>query len=135
MDSLAPPLPQGRETPRLPLLDGLRGVAALGVFVFHLPQFFDIRPVLTNAYLLVDLFFLLSGFVLTFSAEPRLARGLDTVGFMKIRLRRIWPYFSPSRMGFIVSAGITHTGDAARRQGAQADFGIGGLWGCVGAKF
>ncbi len=76
---------------RLPLLDGMRGVAALGVFVFHIPMYFVVPPMLLRSYLLVDLFFLLSGFVLTFSAEPRLARGLDTVGFMKIRLRRIWP--------------------------------------------
>jgi peptidoglycan/LPS O-acetylase OafA/YrhL len=88
---------------RLPLLDGMRGIAALGVFVFHIPMYFVVPPMLLRSYLLVDLFFLLSGFVLTFSAEPRLARGLDTVGFMKIRLRRIWPTMA---LGAILGAGI-----------------------------
>jgi len=56
---------------RVPSLDGLRGLAAIAVMEFHFSIFFlpqarlsDIFPYLGRAYLAVDLFFLISGFVM-----------------------------------------------------------------------
>ncbi len=56
---------------RVPALDGLRGIAALSVMAFHFNIFFlpqaglsKFVPFLNRAYLAVDLFFLLSGFVM-----------------------------------------------------------------------
>lgn len=75
---------------RLPLLDGFRLIAALGVMLFHLSGEFDRTELFSRAYLFVDLFFTLSGFVLTLSAEPAMAerRASD---FVVKRLRRMWP--------------------------------------------
>jgi peptidoglycan/LPS O-acetylase OafA/YrhL len=57
---------------RVPSLDGLRGIAAIAVMSFHFNIFFlpqarlsGVMPLLNRAYLAVDLFFLLSGFVMT----------------------------------------------------------------------
>src|SRR5664280_648593 len=57
---------------RVPSLDGLRGIGAIAVMSFHFNIFFlpqarlsGVMPLLNRAYLAVDLFFLLSGFVMT----------------------------------------------------------------------
>lgn len=75
--------------PRLVALDGIRGVAALVVLLFHLqlpiPAQFD------RGYLMVDLFFMLSGFVLTLSAETRLRGGWPGWRFIIARYRRLLP--------------------------------------------
>ena len=76
---------------RLPLLDGLRGIAALGVLAFHLPGFFHIPQMLPKAYLFVDFFFLLSGFVLTPVITARRASGVSATAFFVSRIRRFWP--------------------------------------------
>ncbi len=76
---------------RLSLLDGLRTIAAFGVMFFHMSGLFGSENPFSRAYLFVDLFFMLSGFVLALSAEPKLAAELTTAGFMRGRVRRLWP--------------------------------------------
>ena len=53
---------------RISELDGIRGFAALNVMLFHVPcwnkDFYDINFI-RNGYLWVDLFFVLSGFVIS----------------------------------------------------------------------
>jgi len=58
---------------RFVLLDGLRGVAAIGVVLTHIAARYF--PVLSGLYLLVDFFFVLSGFVL----EPLMPHAGDPV--------------------------------------------------------
>ena len=53
--------------PHYEILDGLRGVAALTVVCFHVVFAYSkihIHQHINNGYLAVDLFFLLSGFVI-----------------------------------------------------------------------
>ncbi|MFA5984813.1 MAG: acyltransferase [Methylococcaceae bacterium] len=57
---------------RIPGLDALRGVAAIGVAIFHFhyffnagPHFFFLNPFYNGAHFFVELFFVLSGFLLT----------------------------------------------------------------------
>lgn len=76
---------------RLPLLDGLRTMAALGVGLYHIHDSLGLTRLFTHGYVLVDLFFLLSGFVLTLAFEPRFAGGMGAGAFMGLRIRRIWP--------------------------------------------
>lgn len=82
---------QGSMQNRLVLLDGLRGLAAILVVLFHVELISGESGPFGRAYLVVDFFFLLSGFVLTLSAEPRMKAGLDPLGFMRGRVIRLWP--------------------------------------------
>lgn len=76
-----------------PILDGLRGVAALMVVAFHLceahgPDRF--RQLINHGYLAVDFFFLLSGFVIGYAYDDRWGR-MTLAGFFKRRLIRLHP--------------------------------------------
>jgi peptidoglycan/LPS O-acetylase OafA/YrhL len=73
-------------------LDGLRGVAALSVVVLHTPHFFG-RGHLPYSFLSVDLFFVLSGFVLAAAYEKRLIAGMTAGSFFRIRLIRLFPLY------------------------------------------
>lgn len=80
------------ESQRLGGLDLLRGVAALCVLAFHLDHFFPgVAGLFDRAYLAVDFFFMLSGFVLTRTYHERFSDGLGTREFMRLRLARLWP--------------------------------------------
>lgn len=74
---------------RLPILDGLRGVAALLVVAYHV---FDSDPVnsVNHGYLAVDFFFLLSGYVMGYAYDHRW--GTMSLGaFLRRRLVRLHP--------------------------------------------
>jgi peptidoglycan/LPS O-acetylase OafA/YrhL len=70
-------------------LEGMRGLAALLVVLFHakLSQ----PPILDNSYLAVDLFFVLSGFVICATYGLRLQHIADLPAFVVRRLGRLWP--------------------------------------------
>lgn len=61
------------KNPRLLTLDAMRGLAAIGVILFHLDF---IGPFAQSGYLAVDFFFLLSGLVIARAYQTRLDRGL-----------------------------------------------------------
>lgn len=73
-------------------LNALRGVAAIAVMLVHVPEAFGI-PLTFSGYLGVDLFFLMSGFVIADAYEARLRAGLTVAVFMKIRLLRFYPAY------------------------------------------
>ena len=79
--------------PHYPILDGLRGTAAILVVVFHL--FEGYFPVMSehpmhHGYLAVDFFYLLSGFVVGYAYDDRWGR-MNLLDFFKIRLVRLHP--------------------------------------------
>lgn len=76
--------------PHYLLLDGLRGVAALIVILYHVFECFDWTP-LPHGYLAVDFFFVLSGFVIGFAYDSRWGHDLDMGGFFRRRLIRLHP--------------------------------------------
>ena len=80
-----------KEQGRFTLLDGLRGFAALGVLSFHVVVV-TVYPYLDSWYLLVDFFFVLSGFVL-FGSMPQRVRTFpkDALRFVIKRILRFWP--------------------------------------------
>lgn len=76
-----------------PILDGLRGVAALIVVAFHICEAHatsHLNQVINHGYLAVDFFFLLSGFVIAYAYDDRWNR-LTIGGFVKRRLVRLQP--------------------------------------------
>jgi peptidoglycan/LPS O-acetylase OafA/YrhL len=74
-------------------LDGLRGIAALSIVVFHLYEFMVpdyTKSPIGHGYLAVDFFFCLSGFVIGYAYDERgLQLGLKT--FFRNRLIRLHP--------------------------------------------
>jgi peptidoglycan/LPS O-acetylase OafA/YrhL len=74
-------------TRHVPALDGLRGVALLGVLLFHA------NGALPGGYLGVDLFFVLSGFLITslLLAEHRETGRIALASFWVRRARRLFP--------------------------------------------
>ena len=73
-------------------LDGLRGAAALSIVVLHTPHFFN-QWHLPYSFLSVDLFFVLSGFVLAAAYEERLRSGMSAMTFLRLRLIRLYPLY------------------------------------------
>ena len=80
--------------PRYELLDGLRGVAALLVILFHFGEGFATTPTdqwINHGYLAVDFFFILSGFVIGYAYDDRWTRGMTARRFMWRRVVRLHP--------------------------------------------
>lgn len=77
---------------RFVALDGLRGVAAFAVVLYHAGTSLGLPLLAGRAYLAVDFFFVLSGFVLANAYEARMISGVITpLGFLALRYRRLWP--------------------------------------------
>jgi peptidoglycan/LPS O-acetylase OafA/YrhL len=82
-------------------LTGLRAVAAVWVVAFHyradvltlVPALRPLEPVLSAGYLGVDVFFVLSGFVLAYNYSGRLGSWAprEAGAFVRNRVARVWP--------------------------------------------
>jgi peptidoglycan/LPS O-acetylase OafA/YrhL len=83
------------------ILDGLRGVAAIAVMLFHSFAGGGLFP---NAPLAVDLFFLLSGFVIAYSSDDRLREGMPVSQFLLRRFIRLYPMVLVGALGGIAIA-------------------------------
>jgi peptidoglycan/LPS O-acetylase OafA/YrhL len=75
-------------------LESIRGLAALLVVLFHMPTWnarvHEMRFI-HNGYYMVDLFFVLSGFVMNLNYGDRLHSARDLVRFQFLRLGRLYP--------------------------------------------
>ncbi|MCH5684177.1 acyltransferase [Niabella sp. W65] len=74
-------------------LDGLRGVAAIAVVVFHFMEFAAPRyedSFIGHGYLAVDFFFCLSGFVIAYAYDNKISQ-IGFGQFFKQRLARLHP--------------------------------------------
>jgi peptidoglycan/LPS O-acetylase OafA/YrhL len=79
--------------PHYPVLDGLRGVAAIIVVTFHLAEPLstsNLDKLVNHGYLAVDLFFLLSGFVIGYAYDDRWIK-MSVGSFFKRRIVRLQP--------------------------------------------
>ncbi|WP_082745411.1 acyltransferase [Erythrobacter sp. CCH5-A1] len=74
-------------------LHSLRGLAAVAVLLFHAKAVFGTQ-LAPSGYLAVDLFFILSGFVIAHSYDPRFEAGLSPRTFILARAARFWPLFA-----------------------------------------
>jgi len=73
-------------------LDALRGVAALAVVVVHIPMLFGL-PHQVSSGLAVDLFFILSGFVVEHAYGGHLRREMTFSRFIAVRMIRLYPLY------------------------------------------
>lgn len=79
--------------PHYQTLDGLRGVAAIVVVLFHLAEPLagsHLDNIVNHGYLAVDFFFLLSGFVIGYAYDDRWKK-LTFGDFMRRRIARLQP--------------------------------------------
>lgn len=70
------------------VLDGLRGIAAIVVVVFHFMEWIQpdfTRNIIGHGFLAVDFFFCLSGFVIAYAYDSRISK----MGFQKFLISRI----------------------------------------------
>ena len=79
--------------PRYEILDGLRGVAAVMVILFHMFECYSpgpLKQIINHGYLSVDFFFALSGFVIAYAYDDRWNR-MNLWDFCKRRIIRLHP--------------------------------------------
>jgi peptidoglycan/LPS O-acetylase OafA/YrhL len=81
----------GRDHDHYITLDGLRGLAALAVFLFHLTYYWPSGIIFPQANIAVDFFFLLSGFVIAKSYDAKLRGTMRFKQFVRLRLIRLYP--------------------------------------------
>jgi peptidoglycan/LPS O-acetylase OafA/YrhL len=79
--------------PRFIALDSLRGLAAVSIMYYHMGDFGWIAGLapFRFGWMLVDFFFVLSGFVIAASYGARLAQGYPRGHFLLVRLGRVYP--------------------------------------------
>lgn len=137
---------------RFTALDSLRGLSALLVVLFHFhgPGLLGTLAIVRNGWLFVDLFFVLSGFVLAHGHAARLAGG-DSIGrFLGLRLARIYPlhaavlfaylaamlaagqpFASPRSAGqFVEALALLHSAGAAPNHWSLPSWSIAAEWWC-----
>jgi peptidoglycan/LPS O-acetylase OafA/YrhL len=81
---------------RIHKLDGLRGLFALFVVLFHFnkhnaPSYIVNNFFVRESYIFVDFFFILSGYVITLTYNDSLSKMRDLWPFLKKRLIRLYP--------------------------------------------
>jgi peptidoglycan/LPS O-acetylase OafA/YrhL len=91
-------------------LDGLRAVGAFMVVMRHVPYLFGPIKV-PESFLAVDLFYLVSGFVVAHAYGQRLSQGGFFVEFVKTRLIRLYPLYAVGLAVGVVVALVSIIGD------------------------
>jgi peptidoglycan/LPS O-acetylase OafA/YrhL len=94
-------------------LDSLRGICATFVVFYHFEGDSLIKavPFIKHAFLFVDFFFVLSGFVIASSYGARLAGGFPVYKFMLLRLGRLYPLHAIVLIAYLAIAAAKHFSD------------------------
>jgi peptidoglycan/LPS O-acetylase OafA/YrhL len=88
------PQPATTRKPQLPALTGIRTLLAIFIILFHFtpPHLGFLYPFIDNGYIFVGVFFLISGYVLTYNYADR-GRNLDKRQFWLARFSRLYPVY------------------------------------------
>jgi peptidoglycan/LPS O-acetylase OafA/YrhL len=100
--------PAGAEPVRFEALDSWRGVAAVLVVLFHAQVASHVRDaaLVRAGEMLVDFFFVLSGFVIAYAYAGRVSTGADLGRFMMLRFGRVLPLHVLVLAAFIAMEGF-----------------------------
>ena len=96
-------------------LDAARGMAAIVVMLYHFQEYLGTSMLFRFGYLAVDLFFMMSGFVLAHAYGAKLRDGMTSLQFTVSRLIRLYPvYLLATVLGasYYLSKIILDTNDA-----------------------
>lgn len=99
-------------------LDGIRGLAAIFVLTRHTPELWE--QTFFRSYLAVDLFFILSGFVIANAYEQKLENGtFSTRKFLTTRAIRLYPIYAASLLicAILLSLNISPEIDSGSQTG------------------
>jgi peptidoglycan/LPS O-acetylase OafA/YrhL len=98
-------------------LDAIRGIAALAIVLLHANALFGFStPPFTSGGYAVDMFFLMSGFVIAANYDRKFATGLGALHFMAIRVIRFYPLYLLALLTALASSWLyiaLHTDTAA----------------------
>src|SRR5207302_7606622 len=88
------PQPATTRKPPLPALTGIRTLLAIFIILFHFtpPHLGLLYPFIDNGYVFVGVFFLISGYVLTYNYADR-GRSLSKREFWLARISRLYPVY------------------------------------------
>jgi len=88
------PRPATNRKPPLPALTGIRTLLAIFIILFHFtpPHLGLLYPFIDNGYVFVGVFFLISGYVLTYNYADR-GKGLNKREFWLARFSRLYPVY------------------------------------------
>lgn len=109
--------------PHYNILNGLRGVAAIMVVIFHLFEAFATSHLdqrINHGYLAVDFFFILSGFVIGYAYDDRWDK-MSVKDFIKRRLIRLHPMVV---MGALIGAAMFYTQGCSVWDVSQVSIGM-----------
>jgi exopolysaccharide production protein ExoZ len=102
----------GEGSERIDFIQALRGIAAMAVVMYHVrvwiagPAFLDIGPrVFENGAAGVDLFFVISGFIMVHTTWRSPGGGRSAAQFFAKRLARIWPVYVIASIAYFFATG------------------------------
>jgi len=115
----------GGSTDRLAFVQALRGLAAVAVVLYHVryavngPAYLDLgERLFGSGYAGVDLFFVLSGFIMVHTTWSLAGTRRDAVRFLLKRFARIWPVYVLVTLAFVLV--VTDLDDAFSAEGLVA---------------
>lgn len=118
---------------RFPALDGWRGVCAVLVVLYHIHvDWHGVGlPLVRHAFCLVDLFFVLSGFVLAHGWGERMGAPRGAAAFLLARLVRLYPLYLVVLGGFVglqaLALAVQAAGVALPRPAFSGPYGLPAL--------
>lgn len=126
MEDSMKPIPQAKQSSYRPEIDGIRAFAVTAVIINHFN-----KEILPSGYLGVDIFFVISGFVITSSLASRPSKNFRDflAGFYTRRIKRLVPVL----VLFVLVTSIliclfNPTPDASLKTGIASLFGLSNLY-------
>lgn len=113
---------------RFPMLDGMRGIAAICAVLHQLGGPLGLPFLAPRGYLAADLFFVLSGLVVAHAYSHRLRRGMKIGRFLERRITRLYPMLVLGTVFALTLTSFILRRDLPTRQ----DLAIAGVMGSLG---